>query len=327
MSILGSLFAGTKKQMEVNAQEVYTLWDLLNTRYSIVNSLKINRNFIHDSDFRKVVDGHVEAFSKEVNEFEKKLQKVAIKGPQPAVTDTKIATSNEVMRDEDIAWNLYNYYRGELKSLTRSFRDHTTNDNISEWLIKITKQTLHRYHNYVDYLKKKGWINIPPRYPHVPDDVDEEILTTEVYQLWSHLTFRYANIHLTKILSTYTNDKDFDLLLETGKGMLENQMSKIEKLLLYFGVPLPREYSDLIPQPDMTENIGDEFIFTTVYNGMQSAAVLHSSALIDGILNKRAKDLFEKLYFAELNYISKMIKYGKMKGWIIPAPRYTRNQT
>lgn len=105
------------------------------------------------------------------------------------------------------------------------------------------------------FLKIKGWIDIPPFYPTIPEDVQEKLDSSEAFNLWDLLTYRYNNIELTEMYYNVINDGEFKTLVKVGiQGTLKKQAQMLEKELQYFGIPIPE------PPPKTTCSIGNSDI-------------------------------------------------------------------
>ncbi|MBS4023253.1 MAG: spore coat protein [Dethiobacter sp.] len=55
---------------------------------------------------------------------------------------------------------------------------------------------------------------------------------------------------------------------------------------------------------------------------MQSAIDLHVRAVLETIRNETLRAVFYKLLEDEIEMHENILKYGKVKGWIIPIPVY-----
>lgn len=303
------------KQNIISTQEAYNLWKLLDNRYMMVNNLKVRNNFSHDKDFKYILEQHLNKFENEIAQLERELEKYSIKGPTPNIREVNVKGNFEIERDKDIAWALYYYLSSDLTELIRILRDALTNDDVRGLFLKILKGHLNTYYEYTDYLKTKGWISIPPLYQYVPDNVDQRIAVNEVFNLYSHLIFRYANVHLTKYFSSFVSDLDLKALFDSGTKLLERQSTKLEKLLSFYGVNLPEPYSNVIPTPESGEPLEDKFMFFSILEQMQNASAIHGQALKDSIVNDEVRSLFKTILLEEIDVITNMIKFGKMKGW------------
>jgi hypothetical protein len=68
--------------------------------------------------------------------------------------------------------------------------------------------------------------------------------------------------------------------------------------------------------------INDRFIYLLILEGMRDAASLHAMATSQILTNKKLRQFFMELTAAEWSYISKLIKHGKLKGWVPIPPQY-----
>jgi len=146
--------------------------------------------------------------------------------------------------------------------------------------------------------------------------------TIEVGNLWDHLAFRYDNIYTTEVMRSHAHDADFILTLEMGLKLLEGQVEMLEKELQYFGIALPVRPGKATMTPGSTEIISDDHMYRTLLSGLQGAAILHIQPLKQCTFNDRIRGLFKKLLLDEIDLIDRYYKFGKLKGWLHPAPLY-----
>jgi len=187
----------------------------------------------------------------------------------------------------------------------------------------ILKEAVETLDNYIKYLKLKGWLNIPPSYPHIPSGTNEKIDTGEAFFLWDHLAFRNDNIELTQHFYAYANDVDFKILLKEGlEETLKKQAKMLEKELRKFGIPLPVRPPNVIPSVENTHIMHDDNIFRQLFFGVQGAVIIHAHALLKSTTNDRIRKIFKDLLISEVNIQDNLILFGKFKGWLNPAPEY-----
>lgn len=103
---------------------------------------------------------------------------------------------------------------------------------------------------------------------------------------------------------------------------MQRQTKLLEKELLKYGVMLPERYPEVMPTPDSSEHVEDKYLFTLILEGMKNAVTLQAMAIKETITNDRLRRLFVNLVFEELDLITLLIKYGKLKGWVLKPPMY-----
>lgn len=173
------------------------------------------------------------------------------------------------------------------------------------------------------FLKLKGWINQPPLYPNVAPNTPERIDSGEAYHLWDHLTFRYDNIEQTQMFYELAHDGDLKLLIKQGlQDTLKEQIARLEKEVLYFGIPMPKAHAKVRISVENTEILDDDYIYRTMLIGMQGASIMHVQAYKQCVTNDRLRKIFKQLLIEEVNIINKLIKYGKSKSWLNVPPNY-----
>jgi spore coat protein CotF len=312
-----------KLQELIDVEEAFHLWDILKSKYSIVERVNIWSNFAHDPEFKLLAKKILNDLMKEIKLLEKELEKYAIQGPRPNRSKIKSSVNSEVLLDEFLAHDFFLVLQEQVEMFLKSFVTSTTNDSIRELFSKLLTRAIERQNLMEKYLKMKGWLETPPLYSFVPEEVKERVDTGEAFHLWDHLTYRYDGIEKTEIFHDYVYDGDFKVLIKVGlQRVLKKQAAMLEKELEYFGIPMPKHSPKVIAPPDNTEILKDEFMFKALYAGMHGAAIMHSQALKQSTTNDRLRGIFEDLLLEEIRLLDKFIKFGKLKGWLQVAPKY-----
>jgi spore coat protein CotF len=312
-----------KQQQLLDVEEAYNLWDILKSMYSVMERVQIWGNFAHDPEFCLIIKKVLHDFKKEIITVEKDLEKFSIQGPRTNRSKINSSVNSEVLLDEFLAHDLFLVFQEHVEMLLRAFATSTTNDNVRTVFFKLLTRAAKRQKTMTKYLIIKGWLETPPLYPLVPGNVTERLDTGEAFHLWDHLTYRYDNIEKTEIFHDFAYDGDFKLLLKVGlQGVLKKQTSMLEKELEYFGIPIPKHPPNVITPPDNTEILKDEFMYKDLSTGMHGAAIMHAQALKQSTTNNRVQNIFHELLLAEISMLDKLIKFGKVKGWLHPTPQY-----
>lgn len=311
-------------QAILNVEETYNLWDMVNTKYSGIDQLQIYLAFAHDLDFKMMLGKMLQSYQKNARALEKKLKKYAIAGPDKPLAGVSTSVNPEIISDQRIAlWTLTGIQE-ELELTLRAIRTSTTNDNIRALFIKFVSETVNDLDALIKYLKLKGWINQPPLYPNVPASTKDKLDAGEAFHLWDHLTFRYDNIQQTQIWYEHAHDDDFKFMLKKGlQDILKKQAEMLEKELIKYGIPLPKQPSDVVKRAENTTVLNDDYMFRILHIGIMGALWLHSLALKQCTTNDRIRNIFKDLLIDEVKTLDKLVLLGKAKGWSNVVPLYT----
>lgn len=307
-----------KKQTQISTEEAHRIWVKAQSRYVIINNINFFMNFVHDIDFKKVLTDFKSSYIKQANILEQELDRYSLKSPEPSKSAIEAQTNQEVISDQEIARTIYGLVQLAVGKCVKIIYNATYNDDIREILIKITKEEVNKVDDFVDYLQLKGWIENPPLYPCNKNI--GIISANEIWELWEHLHYRYLNIQQTKIYKSYASDEEFKLILGRGINILESQAVQIEKILTNYGVNLPDKHPKNIPTPKSKENYDDKFMYSALLSSMRNAATIHGFAIQEFVINKDIRKFFKIIYFEELDLIDKIIRYGKLKGWVPMVP-------
>lgn len=314
------------KQKAVNAQEVFSLWDLLKTKYYELETINLYKNFVHDPEFNLYLRSRYENVIKEVKDMEKIVKEYAIAAPSPPRKDVHSSVNTEVMTDAYMGASLVLLYQELIEMSLRAFRTSATNDKLRKVFKNYTFNAIGSFDMLIKYIKLKGWLDIPAPYPNLPAKTKELLDCGEAFHLWDHLTFRYLNIELTQIYFVLAKDGDFKAMLKKGiQDVLQKDAERLEKELSYFGIPFPEAPKTIYDNLGTIE-IPDKAMFKQLLSGMASATVLHAQAIKQATTNDRIRKLFNELLIAEIDVIDNVILYGKAKGWMDTPPRFSAIQ-
>ncbi|MEJ6951642.1 DUF3231 family protein [Natronospora cellulosivora (SeqCode)] len=309
-----------QKQASISASEAHRVWEKTRFRYLIVNNIIFYANYVHDIDFKYKLYKLKDSYLEEAKKLEKELKNYALKSPEPNLSNIEVPNNSELISDKEIARTIQSLIQLAVLKCVKVLDDAILNDDLRQVLLKITKDEINKYYDFVEYTKNKGWIENPPFYPHVKGNYI--VTANEVWELWNHLNYRYLHVHQTKVFRAHVADKDFQLLLSKGMNILAEQIKKLENKLLEFGINLPAKHPLNFPEPESKQNYDDKTTYALLFNSMKNATVLHGYALHEIIMNDKVMKLFRDLFFIELTLVDDLIRYGKIKGWVPLIPSY-----
>jgi hypothetical protein len=233
----------------IDVREAYTLWDVLKSKYNIIERLLIWEAFAHDKDLIFIIKRYLKELKNNRSILENMLTEFNLKGPAPNCSIGGAAVNPELVTDRHIATDILSYIQEHVENLLRGHRAAITNDQVRNELKKMMVRTVDWNETLYKYLKLKSWLESPPIYNTVSISADEMLGVGEVGQLFDHLAFRYDSLHKTKLYRAFAHDGDFQMILNAGIELLISQAKQLEKEFALFQLPVPKRESDIIPNP------------------------------------------------------------------------------
>lgn len=306
----------------VSTAEAYNLWDILTGYYECLEYLKMFRVYAHDPDLRIMLDDTISDIAGRSKKVENMMSNFRIRTPDSPRKEVSAFVNSQATPDELIGKYLLLIAQERIEMLVRCLRNAQYIDVIRDFFIYLINEDIKNLNSIIKYLKLKGWIEPPLLFQNVPPDCNEKINVAESYHIWNHLVFRYINSEQTTLFIQLVHDGDFKLLLKKGLDILKKQIKELEKEANCFGIKFPKQPPKELGYMENTEFIDDDFIFNLLLDGLNSASVIHAHAVKKALTNDRIRNFFARLLREEINAIDGLIKYGKVKGWLITPPLY-----
>lgn len=307
---------------QVDIREAFNLWDILNSKYREVERLLIYHYFVHDKDLKFVIKHFIKEYEGNISKLKKEISKYQIIAPKPNREIGPTPCRVELFTDEYIAGEVLIYLQEHIENLVRYLKTSMTNDSLHSLISKITKKTIISETMIMDYMNMKGWVNQCPRYHNKAENVKEKLSVAEAFHLWDHLCYRYDNIQQTRFYLAFVHDLDFVAVMKSGLSTLMSQAKILEKELVRFGIVTPTKPSDVTFKTDRIDILEDRHIYRTILLGLQGALSMHVIPLKQCSFNAILRDIYKKLLLEEIDIFSNYIKFGRLKGWLEPAPAY-----
>lgn len=307
---------------QIDTQEAFSLWDILTSKYHETERLLILQHFAHDKDLKLIIKHYIKELNENINILKRELNRYQIPAPTPNREIGPPPCNIEMFTDEFIASEALLYAQEHIENLLRTLRMSMTNDEIRHTISKMTKETIDREAQIVDYMTLKGWIKMCPRYHGTPANVREKLSAAEAYHIWDHLCFRYDNIQQTRLYLALAHDIDFKLVLEEGLRQLTTQAKMLEKEIRHFGIVAPQKPTDVTIRPGETDILADSYMYRMVLIGLQGASIVHAQSIKQCTFNSRIREIFKRLLMKEIDTLGRYIKFGKLKGWVNTPPAY-----
>ncbi|MGI6629762.1 MAG: hypothetical protein ACOX4H_04400 [Bacillota bacterium] len=127
---------------KIDIREAFTLWDLLKSKYTLIDFLNTLKNRAHDADLKILLGVIVKEFQIFALKVENYQKKVSILTPDKYRKSVNLYQNPESVTDEYIANELFICIQEELERVARGFRTSTTNDDIRRFLETLLKKRL-----------------------------------------------------------------------------------------------------------------------------------------------------------------------------------------
>ncbi|WP_041667311.1 DUF3231 family protein [Acetohalobium arabaticum] len=315
------IFSFFKKDQKLSVLEAHSLWNLLSSKYHIINNVQLWHTYAHDKDLKKLMKEFLEDLDEHTEQLEKELERYSIEAPPRAKHHAHGDVNSQMLCDEIIGKDYFTFLQRMVELVLFSIQYSYFNDDLYKFFQDFAKHAIEQTDRILKYLKTKGWIDIPPNYLNVPEDVDEKLGSIEAFHLWTHTHYRYVNIEETLRWKEHVHDAEFKKILERGLKKLNEQVEVLEKELEHFGLPVPKGPPNVVKTNDKATH-KDEYIFKSLFIGLQWAGTLHAKAFQQCITNDRIRELFKDYLYEELDMLQQISKYGKLKGWLPTPPKY-----
>jgi len=317
-----SLFKMSKGKEQIDIQEAYNIWNLARARYQSIETVLLLKNFIHDRDFHLIAGRFIMHWRRVQDKYEAEAKKFFVSLPQRPPVDIVTSVQINEIDDAYIYRVTSTHIIGQLYSLLPAYRSCTTNDKVRQLFRQDLIEHLEDFETIYKFGKAKSWQEPLPAYKKAKPVRKEEVALSEAFHIWDNISHRYRQIQLTQTFLGFAHDKDFSLILTQGLKNLDKQVKMLEREAIKYEIPLPNQppaSMDIVIDP---EAIKDRFMYGTILRGIQDALDLNIRALIESITNDVLRKLFFEFLSVEMDNNEKMLKYGKVKGWIDSPPAY-----
>jgi len=155
--------AETAERPKLDAGEAFILWDLLLSRYDIIQKTQIYQNLGHDPDLKVLLtQGLSSTLEKQVNILEREMNTFNLPLPARPPKSVRLPEASGILEDEFMFRDVFFGMQGFLDYHARTIRSFTTNDKLRAQLINFAVDELHLFDLMVKFGKLKGWLRVPP---------------------------------------------------------------------------------------------------------------------------------------------------------------------
>ncbi|MDT3700356.1 MAG: hypothetical protein RO469_13165 [Thermincola sp.] len=147
----------------------------------------------------------------------------------------------------------------------------------------------------------------------------------EAALLWDLLVGRYKCIRETMSYSSLAHDPDWKAVLEYGLRFLQNQAGILEEQAKIYQLPLPDRPPLDISLVECGTALQDRFMFALIFEGCQIWIDFLARATRSMVTNDPLRHVIGDLLNGDLSMFDKLVKFGRIKGWLEPTPMYKPN--
>lgn len=151
----------TLKEM-VSVSEAYHLWEHLSYRYDQLELTKIYKEFVHDLDFKVILDRGSSTLDSQIKILEKESAKYEVPLPERPPASMPIIIDPEVMSDLFAYRTIFTGMQSAMRLHIRAVVETIRNDPLRKIFFEFLEIELNLYDKYVVYGKAKGWLHVVP---------------------------------------------------------------------------------------------------------------------------------------------------------------------
>lgn len=163
---IGPAFSSNKetKNEPLSVSEANHLWDHLNLRYDQIHMTNLFRDFIHDVDFKEVLDLGVKELSDQIILLEDNSIKYGIPLPERPPASQLAGGDPETIEDKFVYRIIFKGIQDAIDLHIRSVVETIRNDSLRNIFLDLYKKEVALFDKYLKYGKMKGWTHIMPLY-------------------------------------------------------------------------------------------------------------------------------------------------------------------
>lgn len=149
----------------LDAGEAFHLFQHLTYRYDAIGKTQLYQNFAHDMDLKMtLVVGLQGTLEKQVKMLEQELSKFGIALPSQPPKSVHTTEGKDLFEDRKMFLDIFIFMQFILDLHTLALKQSLTNDRLREIFIKLMKDEISSYNNWIKYGKIKGWLRPTPMY-------------------------------------------------------------------------------------------------------------------------------------------------------------------
>ena len=154
--------AVTKEELSVS--EAANLWNHLNIRYDQLNLTTSYLQFVHDTEFKKILEMGKKTLENQISTLEEKAKKFEVPKPERPPAFNAAAIDPEIFTDQFMFRRIFQGIQEAVDIHIIAVVETITNDSIRDLFMQYLKKEISVYNKILKYGKMKGWTYVPPLY-------------------------------------------------------------------------------------------------------------------------------------------------------------------
>lgn len=158
-------FGQSKRQLqtELSVFEAGHLWNLLTSRYEVIETTQLLQNFTSDPDLKLVLNEGLKFLRRQVAALENTASHYGIPLPKKPPAASNAAVKVELITDEYIFRRVFSGIQSYIPIYGEAMIQ-TTSAKLREEFLRFLQDELKLYDKLLVYGQLKGWITEPPAY-------------------------------------------------------------------------------------------------------------------------------------------------------------------
>lgn len=156
--------AGTETKEKLSVSEANHLWEHLSYRYDQKMLTGFFLEFVHDPDFKLILEQGTNMLMKQIKQLEGLMTKFQVPLPERSAAVQEAVIDPEIMNDKFIFRMIFSGVQSVMELHTAAVVDSTRNDYVRKVFHDLLKTETDTFDKLIKYGKAKGWSKIPPMY-------------------------------------------------------------------------------------------------------------------------------------------------------------------
>jgi len=153
-----------QEEEQLSTSEAFHIWDHIIMRYEQIELIGIFNNFVHDTEFRVILEHGVYVFNKQLKSLEQLALKCNVPLPNRPSLPILTPIDPETITDKFMYRIILSWELASLDTHVRAIIETIRNDSLRKLCTGFLNSELEYYDKFLKYGKLKGWTRVVPIY-------------------------------------------------------------------------------------------------------------------------------------------------------------------